>query len=157
MNKAWRKSKVISGLTNQVVEVLSNKIVTFIACGSTYSAAITIAGELYTWGRGSYGRLGLGTCDDIIVPTVVAALNGHTVTHMACGSGDSQTLCVTNSGIVFSWGDGDYGKLGRGGSDGSNVPKIVEKLLDQNVIKVYCGGQFSAALTANGELYTWGG
>ena len=139
-----------------MVEVLSDKIVTYIACGSTYSAAITSTGELHTWGRGSYGRLGHGICDDINIPTVVTAINGHTVTHVACGSGDSQTLCVTNSGIVFSWGDGDYGKLGRGGSDGSKIPKIVDKLLDQNVVKVFCGGQFSAALTAHGEVYTWG-
>lgn len=31
-----------------------------VACGSTYSAAITADGELYTWGRGNYGRLGHG-------------------------------------------------------------------------------------------------
>ena len=138
------------------IEALTDKGVTFIACGSTYSAAITTNGELFTWGRGSYGRLGHGFCDDIMVPTLVTALNGHKVTHVACGSGDSQTLCATASGIVFSWGDGDYGKLGRGGSDGSKIPKIVDKLLDINIVKVFCGGQFSAALTIHGEVYTWG-
>ncbi|XP_011304625.1 E3 ubiquitin-protein ligase HERC2 [Fopius arisanus] len=140
----------------KVVEALADKSITFIACGSNYSAAVTATGELYTWGRGNYGRLGNGNCDDVMVPTLVTALNGHVVVYVACGSGDSQTLCVTASGIVFSWGDGDYGKLGRGGSDGSKIPKIVDKLLDVNVTKVYCGGQFSAALTAQGEIYTWG-
>ena len=37
---------------------------------------------------------------------------------VACGSGDAQTLCLTSNGVVWSWGDGDYGKLGRGGNDG---------------------------------------
>jgi hypothetical protein len=32
---------------------------------------------------------------------------------VACGSGDAQTLAVTESGLVYSWGDGDYGKLGK--------------------------------------------
>lgn len=32
---------------------------------------------------------------------------------VACGSGDAQTLAVTDCGLVFSWGDGDYGKLGK--------------------------------------------
>ncbi|KAK0097381.1 hypothetical protein PV326_002182 [Microctonus aethiopoides] len=140
----------------EIIEALADKNITTIACGSTYSAAITASGELYTWGRGNYGRLGHGNCDDMFVPTLVTALNGHVVTHVACGSGDSQTLCVTASGIVFSWGDGDFGKLGRGGSDGTKIPKIIDKLLDINVVKVYCGGQFSAALTAHGEVYTWG-
>lgn len=32
---------------------------------------------------------------------------------IACGSGDAQTLAVTDTGLVYSWGDGDYGKLGK--------------------------------------------
>lgn len=38
----------------------AGKHVVHIACGSTYSAVITADGELYTWGRGNYGRLGHG-------------------------------------------------------------------------------------------------
>lgn len=41
---------------------------------------------------------------------------GYRVVDVACGSGDAQTLCITDEdgGTVWSWGDGDYGKLGRG-------------------------------------------
>lgn len=39
-------------------------------------------------------------------------LSGHNIVHVACGGGDAQTLAVTDMGLVFSWGDGDYGKLG---------------------------------------------
>lgn len=84
-----------------------------IACGATYSAAVTATGEVYTWGRGNYGRLGHGTSEDHNVPTLVVGLKGHHVVDIACGSGDAQTLAVTDTGLVFSWGDGDYGKLGR--------------------------------------------
>lgn len=142
----------------KLIEALVEKNITFIACGSTYSAALSSNGELYTWGRGNYGKLGHGNSDkDVMIPTLVTALNGHMVVYVACGGGrDPQTLCVTASGIVFSWGDGNHGKLGRGGCDGSKTPKIVDKLLDINVAKVYCGQQFSAALTAYGEVYTWG-
>ncbi|RLU17868.1 hypothetical protein DMN91_010107 [Ooceraea biroi] len=140
----------------KLIEALLEKNIVYIACGSTYSAAISANGELYTWGRGNYGRLGHGNFDDVMIPTLVTTLKGHTVIHVACGNSDAQTLCVTASGIVFSWGDGSYGKLGRGDSDGSKTPKIVDKLLDINVVKVFCGGQFSAALTAHGEVYTWG-
>ena len=74
---------------------------------------------------------------------------------MACGSGDAQSLAAAQSGNVFSWGDGDYGKLGRGGNEGSKMPKRVEALSGKGVVKLMCGSQFSIALTNNGHVYTW--
>uniref|UniRef100_A0A3Q3VWY8 E3 ubiquitin-protein ligase HERC2 n=1 Tax=Mola mola TaxID=94237 RepID=A0A3Q3VWY8_MOLML len=134
----------------------AGKHVVQIACGSTYSAAITADGELYTWGRGNYGRLGHGSSEDQTTPMLVTALKGLKVVDVACGSGDAQTLAVTENGQVWSWGDGDYGKLGRGGSDGCKTPKLVEKLQDLDIVKVCCGSQFSLALTKDGQVYTWG-
>ncbi|KAA0712569.1 E3 ubiquitin-protein ligase HERC2 [Triplophysa tibetana] len=134
----------------------AGKQVVHIACGSTYSAAITADGELYTWGRGNYGRLGHGSSEDQTTPMLVTALKGLKVIAVACGSGDAQTLAVTENGQVWSWGDGDYGKLGRGGSDGCKTPKLVEKLQDLDIVKVCCGSQFSVALTKDGQVYTWG-
>lgn len=60
------------------------------------------------------------------------------------------------SGKVYSWGDGDYGKLGRGGSDGSKIPRLVEKLQNIEITNVYCGTHFSVALSKEGHVYTWG-
>ena len=62
-------------------------------------------------------------------------------------------ICII--GAVYSWGDGDYGKLGRGGSDGCKAPKVIERLMGQDVIKVYCGAQFSLALTKSGAVFSW--
>ena len=81
-----------------VVTALSGKQVIHIACGSTYSAALTAGGELYTWGRGNYGRLGHGGSEDQCTPILVSALKGHKVIDVACGSGDAQTLAVTDTG-----------------------------------------------------------
>lgn len=139
-----------------LIQALSGKFITHIACGSAYSAAITSNGELYTWGRGNYGRLGHGSSEDQNTPMLVTALKGYTVVDVSCGSGDSQTLAVTNDGVVYSWGDGDYGKLGRGGSDGCKTPKVIDKLHGLDIIRVYCGAQFSLALTKSGALYSWG-
>ena len=101
-----------------------------LAAGNNYSAAVTADGELFTWGQGAYGRLGHGGLEDVQLPTVVSALAGQRVVDVACGSGDAQTLAVTAEGLVYSWGDGDYGKLGRGGSDGSRVPRFVHNFID---------------------------
>ncbi|TMS20509.1 E3 ubiquitin-protein ligase HERC2 [Larimichthys crocea] len=135
----------------------TGKHVVHIACGSTYSAAITADGELYTWGRGNYG-----SSEDQTTPMLVTALKGLKVVDVACGSGDAQTLSVTENGQVWSWGDGDYGKLGRGGSDGCKTPKLVEKLQDLDIVKERKSWMFAVgsthclALTDDGEVHSWG-
>ena len=85
----------------------------------------------------------------------VEALKGYRVIDISCGSGDAQTLCITDDDSTWSWGDGDYGKLGRGGSDGCKIPMKIDTLQGMGVIKVECGSQFSVALTKSGAVYTW--
>ena len=72
-----------------------------------------------------------------------------------CGMTNSLFAICTFSGTVWSWGDGDYGKLGHGGSDGCRAPRIIDKLQSLGVVRVFCGSQFSVALTRDGQLFTW--
>lgn len=83
-------------------------------------------------------------------------MEGKRVVQVACGSRDAQTLALTEAGHVYSWGDGDFGKLGRGGSDGCNVPSNIEKLNELAVCQIECGAQFSLALSKYGHVWTWG-
>ena len=85
----------------------------------------------------------------------VKALVDQRVIQVACGSRDAQTLALTDFGVVYSWGDGDFGKLGRGGSEGCSIPHRVERLMGQGVIQIECGAQFSLALTKSGQVWTW--
>ena len=48
------------------------------------------SGELYSWGKGRYGRLGHGDSEDQTKPKLVEALLGYRVIDVACGSGDAQ-------------------------------------------------------------------
>ena len=81
---------------------------------------------------------------------------GQRVIQVACGSRDAQTLALTDEGLVYSWGDGDFGKLGRGGSEGCSVPQNVEKLNGVGICQIECGAQFSLALSKSGLVWTWG-
>ncbi|KAG1662456.1 E3 ubiquitin-protein ligase HERC2 [Nymphon striatum] len=138
------------------ITALSGKGIIYVACGSNYSAAISKRGELYTWGKGNFGRLGHGDSEDQNLPCEVVSLRGQKVVHVACGSLDAHTLTVTDMGVVYSWGDGDFGKLGRGDNDGSKKPVVVNRLQNLDVVKCFCGHDFSLALTKSGKLYSWG-
>ena len=42
----------------KLIEALRGKVVVDVAAGGSHTAAIGEHGELYTWGKGRYGRLG---------------------------------------------------------------------------------------------------
>lgn len=54
-----------------LIESLQGREIADIACGGAHSAAITITGELFTWGKGRYGRLGHGDSEDQLRPRLV--------------------------------------------------------------------------------------
>ena len=108
---------------------------------------------LFTWGRGEDGQLGLGDSSDQDEPEYVDSLRGVGIRHIACGSG--HTVVLSTEGEVYTWGRGDDGRLGHGDNGWKYVPRITRSLERQVVTKVTCGSYHTAAVTGNGDLYTW--
>ena len=42
--------------------------------------------------------------------------------------GDGHTLALATSGEVFSWGDGDHGKLGHGSNERARRPRVIASM-----------------------------
>lgn len=59
-------------------------------------------------------------------------------------------------GKIASWGNGDHGRLGHGSLTGRAIPSILAALLDQSFYFLDCGGAHTAAVAADGSVFTWG-
>ena len=95
----------------RVVEALSRAGVASVAAGGWHSAAITAGRVCYIWGRGEYGRLGLGNdCTDKPRPVELSHMSQRIV---QAALGGTHTLLLDESGTVVSFGRNNHGRLGR--------------------------------------------
>lgn len=126
------------------IKLLSN--VEYVSLCSVSGAALTKNGDLYGWGH-AYRF----TVPYKILSNVASVSLGY-----------DHGAAITQNGDLYIWGyDGfgslnsknNYGKLGIAIEiDDNDVPiKVLE-----NVVSVSLGSVYSSAITANGELYTWG-
>ncbi|KAL7538125.1 hypothetical protein ACHAXR_008304, partial [Thalassiosira sp. AJA248-18] len=88
-----------------------------VSAGELHSGAVTVDGDVYTWGEGFCGQLGLGDRRPHLLPEQVTlgGLEDECVSNMSCGC--RHTLVTTEEGEVFSWGLGRFGVLGRSYND----------------------------------------
>lgn len=70
--------------------------------------------------------------------------------------GGVHTAALTSDGQLFTFGLGKDGRLGHGNDHDQLSPKRVVGLEHHSIVQVACGGHHTGALTAEGEVYTFG-
>lgn len=99
---------------------------------------------MFTFGGGEHGQLGHGDKVNRVKPTIVQALDGIFLKQITCGW--SHSVALTSEGEVFTWGNGDHGKLGHGSGKKVSTPQLLEKLVGQNVVRVASYNEHTACL-----------
>ena len=59
--------------------------------------------------------------------------------------------------MVFSWGRGNSGQLGHGNILNEDQVRPISELENIYMIDVTCGESHTISLSAEGDVYTWGG
>eukprot|EP00931_Biecheleriopsis_adriatica_P059019 TRINITY_DN35245_c0_g1_i1.p1 TRINITY_DN35245_c0_g1~~TRINITY_DN35245_c0_g1_i1.p1 ORF type:complete len:1099 (-),score=207.38 TRINITY_DN35245_c0_g1_i1:48-3344(-) len=156
------------------VEHLREYRVVATACGDVHTLALSDEGHVYSFGGGSYGQLGVkdvlampvdaDNCPYMPTPQRVSGLEG--IVRLACG--DSHSLTVGREGRLYCWGANSCGQLGimnpddpRIRKDPDGIPHLptpveLEALADQRIVDIACGEAHSLAVSASGNLYSWG-
>ncbi|EDL30108.1 regulator of chromosome condensation 1, isoform CRA_c [Mus musculus] len=113
----------------------------------------TEPGLVLTLGQGDVGQLGLG---ESVLERKKPALVPLLQDVVQAEAGGMHTVCLSQSGQVYSFGCNDEGALGRDTSvEGSEmVPGKVE--LQEKVVQVSAGDSHTAALTEDGRVFLWG-
>lgn len=136
------------------VKSLSNKKVTQIAAGYSHSLALTADGDVYAWGSNNSGQLGLEHWTEQTIPQRVTFFN--TINIVSIASGGAHSFAITAEGIVYSWGSNWAGQLGLGHITDQATPQRVTFFDTRNVVSIVVGSHHSLALTAEGNVYSWG-
>jgi alpha-tubulin suppressor-like RCC1 family protein len=137
-----------------LVEELLGKQVQAVAAGYSHTVALTHQGEVYTWGRNNYGQLGLKDIEVTNRPTLVTALSGKRIKAIAAGF--NHTLALTYSGEVYAWGLNSSDQLGIKDAQSTSEPLFVNGLSGIEIDSIVAGAANTAALSKQGEVYTWG-
>jgi RHS repeat-associated protein len=91
-----------------------------IAPGTQHALALRSDGSVWAWGYNGNGQLGNGTTSNMYSQVARPVPNLAGVAAVATGG--SQSLAVTSSGAVWSWGYNLNGQLGNGSTTNSSTP-----------------------------------
>lgn len=137
-----------------------------ISCGPWHTAAVTSAGQLFTFGDGTFGVLGHGDHKSAASPREVLSLKGLRTVRAACGVWHTAAVVEVMVGSLsssncsswklFTWGDGDKGRLGHGDKEPRLIPTCVDALVSHNFCQVAAGHSLTVALTTSGHVFTMG-
>lgn len=63
---------------------------------------------------------------------------------------------MTRSGAIYTWGKGDYHRLGHGTVDHVRRPRKVAALQGKKIVSIATGSLHCVACSDSGEVFTWG-
>ena len=120
-----------------------------VACGHSFTVLVTEKGNVWAFGSGDAGQLGLGNYSHSPLPALVGGCEvfGEKVVMMAAGQ--DHTACVTKDGAIWSWGCSLRGELGHGDDEPRQRPGTTP-------VMIAAGYNHTLVITNIGRPWAWG-
>ncbi|XP_024027322.1 ultraviolet-B receptor UVR8 isoform X3 [Morus notabilis] len=153
-----------------------------VAAGGRHTLALSDIGQVWGWGYGGEGQLGLGSRIRMVssphpVPCIDSSsygkdrssaisrgsisegqsyrVPGNYVKAIACGGRHSAV--ITDAGALLTFGWGLYGQCGQGCTDDELSPVCVSSLLGIRIESVAAGLWHTVCVSSDGDVYAFGG
>lgn len=153
-----------------------------VAAGGRHTLALSDTGQVWGWGYGGEGQLGLGSRIRMVssphpVPCIESSYRkdrhsgfpqaglgseahgyrvpGTYIKGIACGGRHSAV--ITDAGALLAFGWGLYGQCGQGSTDDVLSPTCVTSLLGIRIEAVAAGLWHTVCISADGDVYAFGG
>lgn len=147
-----------------------------ITAGNHFVIATSSSGQLFGWGRNSYGQLGLGHDNPVIsTPIRIDALTQYVPVHVSAGQSHTVGIFLPRSdcnlplsaySIVCAWGNCTFGRLGMGWTAAKSemIPREVTFFRGLGATSSATGADHSLVLCGSGGgagaptfVYAFGG
>ena len=140
-----------------LIERLSDKRVTDISCGGWHSILLTDSGDLYSCGKGEYGRLGVGdelSRDEPFLCECSKKMNdcSSAIGMKSVSAGGSHTIALSRDHKAYAVGRSGYGRLGVDRisvdrmSSFTEMKNPIEEVMGSKIVAVNAGGAHSAII-----------
>jgi alpha-tubulin suppressor-like RCC1 family protein len=130
-----------------------------IFAGELHAGAISAEGDLWTWGVGSNGRLGLGDEGDHPAPMKIGREHFGASRVVVAAAGEGHSVAVCGDGSMYAWGKAADGRLGLGKDvrEDQLTPVCVgcEETFGR-LVWCACGSKHTLAVSEEGKLWAWG-
>ncbi|KAM8812379.1 secretion-regulating guanine nucleotide exchange factor isoform 3-T3 [Rhynchonycteris naso] len=119
------------------------------------SEATSARAALFAWGANSYGQLGLGHREDVLLPQQLNDFCRPVCVRRITGGGGHSAV-TTDGGSLFVCGLNRDGQLGLGHTEDVLYFIPCKSLLGCPIQQVACGWDFTIILTENGQVLSCG-
>ncbi|XP_060118288.1 secretion-regulating guanine nucleotide exchange factor isoform X2 [Heteronotia binoei] len=111
---------------------------------------------LFVWGANSYGQLGLGHKQDVLLPQALKEFAGSKKTLRNVAGGGGHSAVITDTGELYFCGQNKNGQLGLNHIEDVIHFTLCSSLSGCPVAQVACGWDFTIILTESGHVLSCG-
>lgn len=134
-----------------------------IACSQFNSAAVVEDNQgatyIFVWGAGDSGQIGNGKLSPHLSPCLVNMSGFGSELVRSVSLGNRHAVAVTAKGLVYCWGDNQFGQLGYRYEQTIIPTPTLVPLLAENLTQIQfatCGERHVSAIDTKGNVWSWG-